>query len=49
MSEDARKDHAFGKVTAGCAGGEGRGWQMKAEKHRRPSWEKAKVLVNLLS
>lgn len=49
MSEDARKDHSFGKETAGWAGGEGRGWQMKAEKHRRLSWEKARVLVTLLS
>ena len=31
------------------AGGEGRGWQMKAEKHRRLSWEEARVLVNLPS
>lgn len=49
MSEDARKDHSFGKETAGWARGEGRGWQMKAEKHRRLSWEKARVLVTLLS
>ena len=48
-SEDVRKDHSFGKVTAGWAGGEGRGWQMKAEKHRRLSWEEARVLVNLPS
>ena len=45
MSEDARKDHSFGKETAGWAGGEGRGWQMKAEKHRRLSWERARVLL----